>query len=172
VERVNLIIAVIAVVVILIALFLVLSSISNTQPHPILDQNSSIAALDSFFPVISIALEHGNNTQIYEAYIATNVSQQARGYMNVTSTGDCHGISPCIGMLFYFQGGSDQCFWMQNTIIPLKQIWINATGVVTFIYNATPLITTSVCHVGPMVLETNPNQTIAIGDRIILRGTP
>jgi hypothetical protein len=126
------------------------------------------AQIDARFPVVTVvALSAGNTITDYHVYVAVNSSTQAEGYQNATSLGDCHGLTPCLGMLFYFQNQSDLCFWMKDTRIPLQQSWVNASGYVTYIYNATPYSTAPICAAGSMVIETLSNHTVQIGDRII-----
>jgi uncharacterized membrane protein (UPF0127 family) len=129
-------------------------------------QAPAVSSLDKTFNVTRIVITHGNTTSMYYVYIAQNLYQQELGYMNQTSLGDCAAHSPCLGMLFQFQNTSDYCFWMENTEIPLKQVWISQNGTVIYEANATPYSVQNICHVGISVLETSPNQAIAPGDKI------
>ncbi len=73
------------------------------------------------------------------------------------------------GMLFVYTSEQPLCFWMENTEIPLKQVWINAAGSVVAVYNATPYSTNSVCSNGEYVLETLPNSSIGLGYNIMAK---
>ncbi len=98
------------------------------------------------FPVGNIII---GNAQ-YEVFMANTTAEQMQGLMNVSlSRLESAGA---IGMLFIFRGDSTQCFWMANTGIPLQQAWISNDSI-TYVYNATPLSTASVCYPGEYVLE-------------------
>ena len=73
------------------------------------------------------------------------------------------------GMLFVYTSEQPLCFWMENTEIPLKQVWINPAGSVVAVYNATPYSTNSVCSNGEYVLETLPNSSIGLGYNIMAK---
>ncbi len=124
--------------------------------------------LDSYFRVSNVTVSGSGTARDYSVYVASNYSQQAQGYMNQTSLGDCTGRPNCLGMLFVFGYQGDECFWMKNTEIALKQLWISDNGVVTYSANAIPYSTTSICASGSMVLETSPVANISVGDKIIL----
>ncbi|MCK5460627.1 DUF192 domain-containing protein [Candidatus Gracilibacteria bacterium] len=77
------------------------------------------------------------------------------------------------GMLFIFEAETLKTFWMKNTLLPLKIIWISEEGIVVDIQNAEP------CRANPcktyrgksnakMVLEVNQSvlETLEIGDMI------
>ena len=130
--------------------------------------------LDKSFNITQISVIYINGTTFkpqyvskYWAYVAENLSQQREGYMNQPSLGDCGGRSPCIGMLFQFHNTSDYCFWMKNTEIPLKQIWIAQNGLVVYTANAAPYSTQNICYIGTSVLETATNSSIVAGDRVL-----
>lgn len=107
-------------------------------------------------------------------YIANNSFEQERGYMFADTLGENCTISAASfkgcepkGMLFVFQNQSNECFWMDNTQIPLEQIWIDSNGSVTEVYNATPFSRANICYIGRYVLETNATyMPIKIGDII------
>lgn len=128
----------------------------------------AVQNLDSAFNVTQLSISSVGSTSNYWAYVASTYSQQTEGYMNQSSLGDCHGKNPCIGMVFTSTSYNSMCFWMKNTLIPLKQVWVAPNGTITAIYNATPLSTSVVCHMGSMVLETSPSQDINSSDVIQL----
>lgn len=132
----------------------------------LLSGQSKKGSLDSTFNATDMYLAQGNKTSAYGVYLALTQAQQQQGYMNQTSLGDCKGISPCIGMLFIFSSYSNECFWMENTVLPLRQAWINQSGTITYIYNASPETTKTVCHDGSAVLETSANQALSVGGSI------
>ena len=145
------------VFVLIVAYLYLAAPIGNARLQP----NSP----DWYFHTVKINITDNGVSTAYGAYLAANLTQQEQGYMNQTGIGDCNGIKPCIGMLFVFQNSSSQCFWMKNTEIPLKQVWIN-NGAITRIYNATPYSTDVICGYGNWVLETGINQSIPAGSRI------
>jgi uncharacterized membrane protein (UPF0127 family) len=103
----------------------------------------------------------------YYAYLALTSEQQMNGLMNVTSIGDCYGHGKCIGMLFVFQKGSSPCFWMKNTVIPLKQYWIS-NETITHVAVGVPYSTNQTCYYGDMVLETNASSNFSIGEKFLV----
>jgi uncharacterized membrane protein (UPF0127 family) len=103
----------------------------------------------------------------YYAYLALTPEQQMKGLMNVTSIGDCYGQGNCIGMLFVFRNGSYLCFWMKNTITPLKQYWIR-NGTITQVAIGTPYSTNQTCYYGDMVLETDASSNFSIGEKFLV----
>lgn len=115
---------------------------------------------------MSIVTPSGASLGTYGVYLAANLSQQLQGYMNQSSLGDCKNKLPCIGMLFEFENYTNLCFWMKNTPLPLKQVWINQNYTVTHIYYGSPNSTAIECYPGQYVLETSDNQAIMVGDRI------
>ncbi len=96
------------------------------------------AFLNTHFNTSAIEIAYRANDIRGNAYLATSLQQQYQGYMNSTTIGNCSGEGNCIGMLFVFKNQSEECFWMKNTIIPLRQLWISQNGIITYAYNATP----------------------------------
>ncbi|MEZ0320159.1 MAG: DUF192 domain-containing protein [Pyrobaculum sp.] len=90
----------------------------------------------------------------HTAYLADNVVKWTIGYMNVSSY-DPRGVG-AVGMLFKFPRSSTFCFWMKNTKIPLKIVWINGEAVTSW-HLARPLDETPVCGYGDKVLELRPD---------------
>jgi len=105
-------------------------------------------------------------------YVADTGEEQAQGFMNVTSFGDCNGLAigslNCEGMIFNFSSPHYLCFWMHDTLISLQQDWIAQNGTVVSVYRANPLNDSSVCYYAKYVLETAPSAPIAIGDLVFL----
>ncbi len=128
---------------------------------------SGAGSLNEYFNTSAIRIVYGENTLQGNAYIAASPQQQYQGYMNSTSIGNCSGKGNCIGMLFVFQNQSEECFWMKNTIIPLRQLWIDQNGIVEYAYNASPYSTKTVCAQGEYVLETQLD--IPIGAYVFLQ---
>lgn len=150
----------------------ILAYVQYSQPPTTIHQ-LQLSTLDSIFNVTNVTVQYpaGQNTSnstSYYAYFAQTTAQQELGYMNQTWIGDCNMHAPCLGMVFDIGNQSNICFWMKNTEIPLKQIWISNTGTVTYIYNGIPYSTVSICSPGTYVLETSINSTIAPGDIITI----
>lgn len=61
------------------------------------------------------------------------------------------------GMLFVFDGPSEQCFWMKNTLIPLTAAFVADDGTIVNLADMKPLTTDSHCSAKPVryVLEMN-----------------
>ncbi len=125
-----------------------------------LNAQQSTALLNSRFNVTNITISSGNNTRMYHAYLAITPQQQAEGYMNVSTIGDCDGMGNCIGMIFVFPSYGSQCFWMKNTALNLKITWLDAKGYPAAVYNATPYSQVPRCNYGQYVVETLRNSTI------------
>ena len=123
--------------------------------------------LNQYFGTALVKISSGNTTYFGSVYIAANLSQQERGYMNSTSIGNCGNASTykCVGMLFVFENDSVECFWMENTQMPLRQLWINNNYTVVYAYNASPYSTSSICYPGMYVLETQLD--IPVGAKIV-----
>ncbi|MEL9991729.1 MAG: DUF192 domain-containing protein [Thermoproteus sp.] len=89
----------------------------------------------------------------YVVYLADTPAKWVRGYMNATSY-DPRGVG-AIGMLFLFDKNATWCFWMHDTPIWLKIIWVQGTEV-TKAAIANPFNDTAVCGYGDKALEVDP----------------
>lgn len=102
--------------------------------------------------MISLWKPATRNVTAYDVYLADTPAEWSDGLMNYTFS--CNLPDKCMnGMLFLFPNESQKCFWMKNTPEPLTQAWIDANGVVTAVYNATPEDTSTICNDGNAVLE-------------------
>ncbi|MEO5806747.1 DUF192 domain-containing protein [Devosia sp.] len=75
-------------------------------------------------------------------------------------------LAPDAGMLFDFKEQRPVSFWMQNTLIPLDMVFIDAKGVVKSVHvNARPLDTTAIPSGAPVqfVLEIAGGRSVEIG---------
>ncbi|MEZ0249313.1 MAG: DUF192 domain-containing protein [Thermoproteus sp.] len=90
----------------------------------------------------------------YVVYLADTPAKWARGYMNATSY-DPRGVGS-VGMLFLFDKNATWCFWMHDTYIELKIIWVEGTRATKSVV-AEPLNDTAVCGYGDKALEIDPN---------------
>ncbi len=128
----------------------------------------------SRFGVSCLRVQDSNGNSVLDGwvYVATGQAELEQGFQNVTGFGDCNGFAvqanSCYGMIFVFPTTQDLCFWMHNTIMPLRQSWISENGTVTAIYTASPETDTTVCHSAKYVLESAPSSPIIPGDRIVL----
>lgn len=98
----------------------------------------------------------------YNVYLAITPEQQEKGLMNATSMGDCDGNGNCLGMLFV-NLPSPACFWMKDTVMPLRQYWIS-DGTISYIWAGVPESTQVVCSNGNVVLETNASTNFTVGE--------
>lgn len=86
-----------------------------------------------------------------------------------------HDMAPNEGMIFVFETPQRQCFWMQNTFIPLTAAFLDEDGTIVNLADMQPLSTESHCSAKPVrfVLEMHrgwfAQRGIAPGQR--LRGT-
>lgn len=100
------------------------------------------------------------NNVVYTVYVADNFVKWVIGYMNVTSY-DPRGVG-AVGMLFIFPRNSTYCFWMKNTYIPLRIVWVSGSRI-TGQALGRPLDKTPVCGYGDKVLELKPE--IILGEQ-------
>ena len=105
----------------LIAVALISISLISIQKYTALSQPQNTTAAPSF--------SFNNHTYRF-TYVASNLSEQQTGLMNITITSNTFE-------LFVFPSAGIYPFWMKNTYSPLDIIWINGSTV-TYIANATP----------------------------------
>jgi uncharacterized membrane protein (UPF0127 family) len=81
-------------------------------------------------------------------------------------------MPPHEGMLFVFEQAQRQCFWMQNTYLPLTAAFIDDDGIIVNLADMQPLTTRAHCSDKPVryVLEMHQGwfaqRGIGAGDRI------
>ncbi|WP_246316359.1 DUF192 domain-containing protein [Tepidicella baoligensis] len=81
-------------------------------------------------------------------------------------------MAPNEGMLFVFEQPQRQCFWMQNTYLPLTAAFIEDDGTIVNLADMQPLTTDSHCSAKPVrfVLEMHQGwfakRGIQAGDRL------
>jgi uncharacterized membrane protein (UPF0127 family) len=170
----------------LVILLLAFSIVSFAYFHLNGQGTATLKGAPSGFNVGEVSISEGNASSLYYVYLAGNLSQWEKGYMNVSGIGYCNGHSPCLGMLFYglnstqyssYPAASSECFWMVNTYFPLEQYWFFENGTIAQRFLGHPLSTYSKCwpsnvHGLPdgMVLETSQNFTMENGTSLsILR---
>lgn len=158
---------------ILLALIVVLASVAAILYY-IQTTNSEAYPL-SKFAVEKIQISNPENGSVITGlvYVASSSQEQIQGFQNVTSFGDCNGLSTnqstkCIGMIFVTGSTQNLCFWMHNTPLPLQQIWISSGGSVVYIYEAHPESDNTICKNAQDVLETSPGESISVGDSVQL----
>ena len=88
---------------------------------------------------------------LIQAQVATTPQQQATGLMHRKE------MPANEGMLFIFEQPSRQCFWMQNTLLPLTAAFIADDGTIVNLADMKPQTTESHCSARPVrfVLEMN-----------------
>ena len=119
--------------------------------------------LSFYFQKGSIAMKACNTCKVLNetVYIAASGYQQTRGMMFRNS------FEGAYGMLFVMNSGEQVCMWMENTKIPLEQVWINSNGNISFIKNAIPYSTNITCAQGEYVLEVPYNTINSSGSFLI-----
>jgi uncharacterized protein len=69
---------------------------------------------------------------LIRAEVASDFSTRSRGLMHRK------GLAPNTGMLFIFDGPSQQCMWMKNTYIPLSVAFLDEQGTIINIADMEP----------------------------------
>lgn len=69
---------------------------------------------------------------LIRAEVASDVATRSRGLMHRK------GLAPNAGMLFIFDGPSQQCMWMKNTYIPLSVAFLDQQGAIINIADMEP----------------------------------
>ena len=80
---------------------------------------------------------------LIQAEVAADFSSRARGLMHRK------GLAPNAGMLFVFDGASEQCMWMKNTYIPLSVAFVDAQGTIINIADMQPHSEQTHCSARP-----------------------
>ncbi len=114
---------------------------------------------ESTLPTVSMKI--GNET--FELEIAANDSERQHGLMYRRSMPLDHG------MIFVFGDERDRAFWMQNTLIPLDIVYVNAAGRVVSIKHGVPLQEEpTIPSDGPIkwAIELNDGVAAAIGLKV------
>lgn len=85
------------------------------------------------------------------AEVAQTPDQRSAGLMFRRAMG------PNEGMIFVFEQPATQCFWMQNTLLPLSVAFVADDGAIVNVDDMKPLTTASHCSKKPVryVLEMN-----------------
>ena len=151
---------VIAIISILVVIAIAIAVYYQPSMPKVLSAAASDSVLNARFSTVNITEHNGNSSAVWSAYLAVTTAQLEEGYMNVSTIGNCNNMGSCIGMLFLFQNQSSQCFWMENTAIPLRQTWLNRSGYPTYTYVGAPYSTQAICSYGKYVIETAPNVSI------------
>jgi uncharacterized membrane protein (UPF0127 family) len=120
-----------------------------------------------YLPAKPLILHTANGNLMFQAEIALTPEQHQRGLMYRKQ------LLPNTGMLFVFPTVDQVSFWMENTLIPLDMLFIDADGkIVTVHENAIPLDRTAIPSGKPVkaVLEISggesAKQGIHVGDTI------
>ena len=114
-----------------------------------------------------LTIEGGFGEATFNVQVADDAAERAQGLMHVEVMGTLEG------MLFVYEEPQSVSFWMENTLIPLDMIFIDATGRVTRIHEkAVPLDRTAIPGGDGVqfVLEINGGLSrrlgLAVGDAI------
>ena len=115
-------------------------------PHVHAQTPSSIAGQPQL-NLPRITLQAGMH--LIDAQVASSPGQRSMGLMWRQS------MPQNEGMLFVFEQPAMQCFWMQNTLIPLTAAFVADDGTIVNLANMQPLSTQSHCSTAPVryVLE-------------------
>jgi uncharacterized membrane protein (UPF0127 family) len=80
---------------------------------------------------------------LIRAEVAADFSTRGRGLMHRK------GLAPNAGMLFIFDGPSQQCMWMKNTYIPLSVAFLDEQGTIINIADMQPHSEQTHCSARP-----------------------
>ena len=80
---------------------------------------------------------------LIRAEVASDFSTRGRGLMHRK------GLAPNAGMLFIFDGPSQQCMWMKNTYIPLSVAFLDEQGTIINIADMQPHSEQTHCSARP-----------------------
>ena len=97
------------------------------------------AALAQGLPVTELRA----GMHLIRAEVASDFSTRARGLMHRK------GLAPNAGMLFVFDGPSQQCMWMKNTYIPLSVAFLDEQGTIINIADMQPHSEQTHCSARP-----------------------
>lgn len=107
-----------------------------------------------------LVADTGTEKKPFQVEIADDETERARGLMFREN------MAPDRGMLFVYPSEQPVAFWMQNTILPLDLIFIDAKGKVVAIEHGTPYSQASIPQNGTsaqFVLELNAGTAKKIG---------
>ena len=100
---------------------------------------SAAAALAQPLPVAELRA----GMHLIRAEVAADFSTRGRGLMHRK------GLAPNAGMLFIFDGPSQQCMWMKNTYIPLSVAFLDEQGTIINIADMQPQSEQTHCSARP-----------------------
>ncbi len=109
---------------------------------------SSAQTMPQKLPAITL----GVSIYLINAEVAQTPDQRAIGLMNRPAM----GVSD--GMLFAFEEGATQCFWMKNTLLPLSIAFIGDDGAIVNIADMKPQSLESHCSTKPVRFALEMNQ--------------
>lgn len=109
---------------------------------------TSAQTMPQKLPAISL----GVGIYLINAEVAQTPDQRAIGLMNRSTM----GVSD--GMLFAFEAGATQCFWMKNTMLPLSIAFIGDDGAIVNIIDMKPQSLESHCSTKPVRFALEMNQ--------------
>ncbi len=100
---------------------------------------TAAAALAQPLPVAELRA----GMHLIRAEVAADFSTRGRGLMHRK------GLAPNAGMLFIFDGPSQQCMWMKNTYIPLSVAFLDEQGTIINIADMQPQSEQTHCSARP-----------------------
>jgi hypothetical protein len=100
---------------------------------------AATAALAQPLPVAELRA----GMHLIRAEVAADFSTRGRGLMHRK------GLAPNAGMLFIFDGPSQQCMWMKNTYIPLSVAFLDQEGTIINIADMQPHSEQTHCSARP-----------------------
>ena len=128
--------------------FSLLTLVAAALPQPGMADTGSLQASRFGFPLTKLQV----GMHVIEAEVAATQAARMQGLMYRQDMGTGQG------MAFVFDGNSQQCMWMRNTLLPLSVAFLDANGRIINIEDMTPQTEDNHCSSKPAKYALEMNQ--------------